>query len=65
LLVDEAIATYERALSTVNQWTPATYAPEVIAPDSVNQVLNSLNHFTYAVIARMIVHGDMMKRMID
>lgn len=65
LLVGEAINMYERALSTVNQWTPAIYTPEVIAPDSVKQVLNSLNHFTYAVIARMIVHGDMMKRMID
>jgi hypothetical protein len=65
LLVGEAINMYERALSTVTQWTPATYTPEVIAPDLVTQVLNSLNHFTYAVIARMIVHGDMMKRMID
>jgi hypothetical protein len=65
LLVGEAINMYERALSAVTQWTPATYTPEVIAPDAVNQVLNSLNHFTYAVIARMIVHGDMMKQMID
>lgn len=65
LLVGEAINMYDRAVHTVKHWTPATYATELIAPDSVTQVLNSLDHFTYAVIARMIVHGDMMKRMID
>jgi hypothetical protein len=39
--------------------------PVTIAPESASQVLKSLDHFTYAVISRMIVHGDMMRRMID
>jgi hypothetical protein len=56
---------YERASNMVGQWRPANDAPEMISPDSVSQVLKSLDHFTYAVIARMIVHGDMMKCMID
>lgn len=65
LLVREGISMYERASSMVSQWKPAANASEKISPDSVSQVLKSLDHFTYAVIARMIVHGDMMKRMID
>ena len=65
LLVREAIDMQERASSTVSHWKPAACAQLAIAPDSVSQVLNSLDHFTYAVIGRMIVHGDMMKRMID
>jgi len=64
LLVREGINLYERAFSVVEQWRPAAYASEAISPESVRQVLTSLDHFTYAVIARMIVHGDMMKRMI-
>lgn len=64
LLVREAINMYERATSMVIQWKRAAATPEVISPESLNQVLKSLDHFTYAVIARMIVHGDMMKRMI-
>lgn len=65
VLVREGIDMYTRASSMVGQWKPADYATEVISPDAVTQVLKSLDHFTYAVIARMIVHGDMMKRMID
>ena len=65
LLVREAINMYERATSMVVQWKPATAPPEAISPESLNQVLKSLDHFTYAVIGRMIVHGDMMKRMVD
>jgi hypothetical protein len=65
LLVREGIDMYERASSMVGQWKPAVNASAMISPDSVSQVLKSLDHFTYAVIARMIVHGDMMKRMID
>lgn len=65
LLVREAINMYERATTVVSQWKPAADMPEVIAPESISQVLKSLDHFTYAVISRMIVHGDMMKRMID
>jgi hypothetical protein len=65
VLVREGINMYERASSMVGQWKPANDALEMISPDSVSQVLKSLDHFTYAVIARMIVHGDMMKRMID
>lgn len=65
LLVREAINMHERATSVVSQWKPMVYAQETIAPDSLAQVLKSLDHFTYGVIARMIVHGDMMKRMID
>lgn len=65
VLMREGINLYERASSMVSQWKPADNASERISPDSVSQVLKSLDHFTYAVIARMIVHGDMMKRMID
>jgi hypothetical protein len=65
LLVREGINMRERASSTVNQWKLAADMPEAIATASVSQVLKSLDHFTYAVIPRMIVHGDMMKRMID
>jgi hypothetical protein len=65
VLVREGISMYERASNMVGQWRPADVATEVISPDSVSQVLTSLDHFTYAVIARMIVHGDMMKRMIS
>jgi hypothetical protein len=65
VLVREGINIYERASSMVRQWKPADNASEIIAPNSVSQVLKSLDHFTFAVIARMIVHGDMMKRMID
>lgn len=65
LLVREGINMRERASSTVNQWKLAADMPEAIATASVSQVLKSLEHFTYAVIPRMIVHGDMMKRMID
>jgi len=65
LLVREGIDMYERASSMVGQWKPAVNASAMISPDSVSQVLKSLDHFTYAVIPRMIVHGDMMKRMID
>jgi hypothetical protein len=65
LLVREGINMRERASSTVNQWKLAADMPEAIATASVSQVLKSLGHFTYAVIPRMIVHGDMMKRMID
>jgi hypothetical protein len=65
LLVREAINMYERATSMVIQWKPAAAPPEAISPESLNQVLKSLDHFTYAVIGRMIVHGDMMKRMVD
>ena len=65
LLMREAINMYERATTVVSQWKPALDIPDVIAPESISQVLNSLDHFTYAVISRMIVHGDMMKRMID
>jgi hypothetical protein len=65
VLVREGINLYERAFSMVGQWKPADKASEMISPDSVSQVIKSLDHFTYAVIARMIVHGDMMKRMID
>lgn len=64
LLMREGIKMHERASSIVGQWKPAVNASEMTSPDSVNQVLASLDHFTYAVIARMIVHGDMMKRMI-
>jgi len=64
VLVREGVDMYARATSIVGQWKPATNASEMISPDSVSQVLKSLDHFTYAVIARMIVHGDMMKRMI-
>ncbi len=65
VLVREGINIYERASNMVSQWKPADNALEVISPDSATQVLKSLDHFTYAVIARMIVHGDIMKRMID
>jgi len=64
VLVHGGIDMYERASSMVGQWKPAANASEMISPNSVSQVLKSLDHFTYAVIARMIVHGDMMKRMI-
>jgi hypothetical protein len=49
----------------VGHWKPAVNASEILSSDSVSQVLKSLDHFAYAVIARMIVHGDMMKRMIN
>ena len=65
VLVHEGIDMYARASSMVSQWKPADNALEVLSPNAVSQVLKSLDHFTYAVIARMIVHGDMMKRMID
>lgn len=65
LLMREAIDMHARATSIVSQWTPVEYVKGAIAPDSLIQVLKSLDHFTYAVIGRMIVHGDMMKRMID
>jgi hypothetical protein len=65
LLLREGINMHERASSMVGQWKPAVNASKMISPDSVSQVLKSLDHFTYAVIARMIVHGDMMKRMIN
>jgi hypothetical protein len=65
LLLREGINMHERASSMVGQWKPAVNASEMISPDLVSQVLKSLDHFTYAVIARMIVHGDMMKRMIN
>ena len=65
LLVREAIDIHARATSMVSQWKPVANTEGTIAPDSLNRVLKSLNHFTYAVIGRMIVHGDMMKRMIN
>jgi hypothetical protein len=65
LLVGEAIKMHECATSMVSQWKPAADMPMGIAPESVSQVLKSLDHFTYSVISRMIVHGDMMRRMID
>jgi hypothetical protein len=65
LLVREAIKMHECATSIVSQWKPAANMPVTIAPESVSQVLKSLDHFTFAVISRMIVHGDMMRRMID
>lgn len=65
LLLREGINMHERASSIVGQWKPVVITSGMIAPDSVIQLLKSLDHFTYAVIARMIVHGDMMKRMID
>lgn len=64
LLVREAIDMHERATRIVGQWTPLVCAHEEIPSDSVSRVIKSLDHFTYAVIGRMIVHGDMMKRMI-
>jgi hypothetical protein len=65
LLMREGINMRERASSMVNQWKLAADMPEAIATESVSQVLKSLDHFAYAVIPRMIVHGDMMKRMIN
>lgn len=65
LLVREATDLYARASSIVNQWKPVFSVDETIVPEARTQVLKSLDHFTYAVIARMVVHGDMMKRMID
>lgn len=65
LLVREGIAMQERAFSIVNQWKPVALNHDAIAAESVKQVLASIDHFTHAVISRMIVHGDMMKRMID
>ena len=64
LLVHEATDLYARASSMVSQWKPVFFAHETMSPEALTQVLKSLDHFTYAVIARMIVHGDMMKRMI-
>lgn len=65
LLVREAIDIQERASSMVSQWKPVVDRQETIAAESVERILKSLDHFTYAVIGRMIVLGDMMKRMID
>ena len=65
VLLREGISMYARAASMVGEWKLAEHTSEVISPDALSQVLKSLDHFTYAVIARMIVHGDMMKRMID
>jgi hypothetical protein len=65
LLLREGINMHERASSMVGHWKPAVNASEILSSDSVSQVLKSLDHFAYAVIARMIVHGDMMKRMIN
>ncbi|MDO9025009.1 hypothetical protein [Zwartia sp.] len=65
LLVREGIAMQERAFSIVSQWKPAALKHDAIAAGSVKQVLVSIDHFTHAVISRMIVHGDMMRRMID
>jgi hypothetical protein len=65
LLVREASDLYGRASRMVSQWKPVISSDEAILPEARTQVLNSLDHFTYAVIARMVVHGDMMKRMID
>jgi hypothetical protein len=65
LLVLEATDLYARASSMVGQWKPVLYSDETMSPETLTQVLKSLDHFTYAVIGRMIVHGDMMKRMID
>jgi hypothetical protein len=64
LLVRETINIHERASSIVSQWKPTAYAAEAIPPESASQALKSLGHFTYAVIGRMIVLGDMMNRMI-
>ena len=65
LLVREAIDIQERASSMVSHWKPVVDRQESIAAESVERILKSLDHFTYAVIGRMIVLGDMMKRMID
>ncbi len=65
LLVSEAIKMHACATSIVSQWKTAAKLPVFTAPESVSQVLKSLDHFTFAVISRMIVHGDMMRRMIN
>jgi hypothetical protein len=65
LLVREATDLYARASSMVSHWKPVFFAHETMSPEALTQVLKSLDHFTYAVIARMIVHGDMMKRMMN
>lgn len=64
LLTREAIAMHEHAGLIVNQWTPASFNHQALKSDSVNAILHSIDHFTYAVIGRMIVLGDMMKKMI-
>ena len=64
LLVRESIAMQERAFSIVAQWKPAALNQDTIAVDAINQVSKSIDHFIHAVISRMIVHGDMMRRMI-
>lgn len=65
LLVREAEAMYERAVSMISQWKPAALNRDALAVQSREQVLKSISHFTYVVISRMIVHGDMMRRMLD
>jgi len=65
LLAQEAINIHERASFIVKQWIPAQYDLKEIDARSVKEILHSIDHFTYAVIGRMIVLGDMMKRMLD
>lgn len=65
LLVREASDLYARASSMVGKWKPVFCSDDATLSEARTQVLNSLDHFTYAVIARMVVHGDMMKRMIN
>ncbi len=64
VLVQETINIHEHAGFIVKQWMPAQYNLKEIEARSVNDILHSIDHFTYAVIGRMIVLGDMMKKMI-
>jgi hypothetical protein len=64
ILVQESIDTQARAQRMASQWRLLAGSENVMAPDSVSQVLKSLDHFTHAVISRMIVLGDVMKRMM-
>jgi len=64
-LAREAIAMTNSASKLVEQWKPATINPDMLAAKSIEQVLHGIDHFTHAVIGRMIVLGDMMKRMIN
>ena len=64
LLASETAALQEYAQGLVSQWKPAELNREALELQSIPQVLHSIDHFTHAVIGRMIMFGDMMKHML-
>ena len=64
LLASETAALQEYAQGLVSHWKPAELDHEALALQAIPQVLHSIDHFTHAVIGRMIMFGDMMKHML-